>query len=34
MHFDYLLVVGLLLFVLLFYASPYEFKTNEDDEDE
>lgn len=34
MHFDYLLVIGLLLFVCLFYVSPYEFKTEEDDDDE
>jgi hypothetical protein len=34
MHFDYLLVAALILFVLVFYASPYEFKTLEDDDDE
>lgn len=34
MHFDYLLVIGLLLFVCLFYVSPYEFKTDEEEDDE
>jgi len=34
MHFDYLLVIGLLLFVYLFYIGPYEFKTDEEEDDE
>jgi len=34
MHFDYLLVVGLVLFVALFYVSPYDVKVEEIDDDE
>lgn len=34
MHFDYLLVMCLLLCVGIFYVSPYEFKTSEEDDDE
>jgi hypothetical protein len=33
MHFDYLLVIGLLLFVCLFYFSPYDVKSEERDDD-
>ena len=36
LHFQYayLVVVGLLLLVGMFYISPYELKVNEDDEEE
>jgi len=34
MHFDYLLVIGLLLFVGVFYVSPYDVKVEEIDDDE
>ena len=33
-EYAYLVVVGLLLLVGMFYVSPYELKVNEDDEDE
>jgi len=38
MHFEfaypYMVVVGLLLLVAVFYLSPYDLKVNEDDEEE
>jgi hypothetical protein len=36
MHFEfaYLIVVGLLFLVGIFYLSPYELKVNEEDDDE
>jgi hypothetical protein len=36
MHFEfaYLVVVGLLFLVGIFYLSPYELKVNEEDDDE
>jgi len=36
MHFEfaYLVVVGLLFLVGVFYLSPYELRVNEDDDDE
>lgn len=33
-EFGYLVVVGLLLLVGMFYISPYELKVDEDDDDE
>ena len=33
-EYAYLIVVGLLLLVAMFYVSPYELKVNEDDDDE
>jgi hypothetical protein len=33
-EYTYLVVVGLLLLVGMFYVSPYELKVNEDDEEE
>ena len=33
-EFAYLVVVGLLLLVGVFYLSPYELNVNEDDDDE
>ncbi len=33
-EFAYLVVVGLLFLVGVFYLSPYELKVNEDDDDE
>ena len=33
-EYPYLIVVGLLLLVAMFYASPYELRVNEDDDDE
>jgi hypothetical protein len=33
-EYTYLVVVGLLLLVAMFYASPYELRVNEDDDDE
>jgi hypothetical protein len=36
MHFEYtyLVVIGLLFLVGIFYVSPFELKVNEEDEDE
>jgi hypothetical protein len=33
-EYAYLIVVGLLLLVAMFYVSPYELRVNEDDDDE
>lgn len=33
-EFGYLVVVGLLLLLGMFYISPYELKVNEDEDDE
>jgi len=33
-EYTYLVVVGLLLLVGMFYVSPYELKVNEDEEEE
>jgi hypothetical protein len=33
-EFAYLVVVGLLLLLGIFYVSPYELKVNEDEDDE
>jgi hypothetical protein len=33
-EYTYLVVIGLLLFVGIFYLSPYELNVNEDDDDE
>ena len=33
-EYPYLIVVGLLLLVAMFYVSPYELRVNEDDDDE
>jgi hypothetical protein len=33
-EYAYLVVVGLLLLVAMFYVSPYELRVNEDDDDE
>ena len=34
MHFDYMLVFSLIVFVLIFYVSPYDVKVEEIDDDE
>jgi hypothetical protein len=34
MHFDYMLVIGLVLFVCLFYVSPYDVQVEEIEDDE
>jgi hypothetical protein len=33
-EYAYLIVVGLLLLVAMFYVSPYELRVNEDDDDD
>jgi hypothetical protein len=33
-EYPYMVIVGLLLLVGVFYLSPYELKVNEDDDDE
>jgi hypothetical protein len=33
-EYAYMIVVGLLLLVAMFYVSPYELRVNEDDDDE
>lgn len=34
MHFDYMLIFALVVFVLLFYISPYDVKVEEIEDDE